>query len=393
MKSFIGCLLFAALCGIMFSLSHAQLSQNAQKPNPEIEALKNRILVLESKLQTVENVEKMELAAKLADANARLANAEIDKFKRELKESNDEWLRTWSLWFAGISGFLVLIVGGAFWFWLRYRADQLIADSVEKSLNGFKEAVDQVNILKNELRVLQKEHAVSVLADTLHLSYSLEESIGSEQIKPIPDRALLDLLADKTRGLDFRCKAAEVLAARANPKLVSPVLELLNSIVDSKVNLDYSYQLQSSLRRLVNCLGILHTQETYEGLTKFLNRLLTGNIQLKDFFLTWTVFSLAHVSIKLDRGDSVSILRRSIPDLDISSSEVYVLRELVEYFNRFNEPEGIKNILNEFIKDKEGDIEDLESECLELLQKHDPDFVREWQAKKETTNTQNEESE
>ena len=173
MKSFIGCLLFAALCGIMFSLSHAQLSQNAQKPNPEIEALKNRILVLESKLQTVENVEKMELAAKLADANARLANAEIDKFKRELKESNDEWLRTWSLWFAGISGFLVLIVGGAFWFWLRYRADQLIADSVEKSLNGFKEAVDQVNILKNELRVLQKEHAVSVLADTLHLSYSL----------------------------------------------------------------------------------------------------------------------------------------------------------------------------------------------------------------------------
>ena len=79
---------------------------------------------------------------------------EIDKFKRELKDTNDEWLRE-----RGVFGLLTIIgifwsqlilgVSYVFWYWLRSRADQLIADSVEKSLNGFKEAVGQVNILKD----------------------------------------------------------------------------------------------------------------------------------------------------------------------------------------------------------------------------------------------------
>ena len=122
MKAFIICLLMAALFGIIFPLSFAQQNQTTQKPDPQVETLNERISALESKLQTVENVEKMEIAAKLADAQAKLHNAEIDKFKRGLKDANDEWLRTWSLWFAGIIGFLVLIIGGAFWFWLRSSA-------------------------------------------------------------------------------------------------------------------------------------------------------------------------------------------------------------------------------------------------------------------------------
>ena len=64
MKSTTFYLLLAALLGITAFLSFAQQNQNTQKPNPEIEALKKRILTLESKLQTVENVEKMELASK-----------------------------------------------------------------------------------------------------------------------------------------------------------------------------------------------------------------------------------------------------------------------------------------------------------------------------------------
>ena len=40
------------------------------KNGTEVEALKKRISELEGKLQTVENVEKMELAAKLAEAHA-----------------------------------------------------------------------------------------------------------------------------------------------------------------------------------------------------------------------------------------------------------------------------------------------------------------------------------
>ena len=137
---------------MILPLLFAQQNQNAQRPDPEIAALKKRISELESKLQTVENVEKMELAAKLTDANAKLRNAEFGKFERELRDANDEWLRTWSLWFAGIIGFLVLIVGGAFWYWLRSRADQLITNSVEKGLTGFETAVKQGNTLKNELK-------------------------------------------------------------------------------------------------------------------------------------------------------------------------------------------------------------------------------------------------
>ena len=39
---------------------------------------------LEDKLKAVENVEKLELAAKLAEAEARLNDTEIEKYKRAL---------------------------------------------------------------------------------------------------------------------------------------------------------------------------------------------------------------------------------------------------------------------------------------------------------------------
>ena len=147
MKAFIICLLMAALFGIIFPLSFAQQNQTTQKPDPQVETLNERISALESKLQTVENVEKMELAAKLLNAQAKLRNAEFGKFERELRDSNDEWLRAWGLGFLTILGIFVAILLGVsyvFWYWLRSRADQLIADSVEKSLNGFKAAVAQL---------------------------------------------------------------------------------------------------------------------------------------------------------------------------------------------------------------------------------------------------------
>ena len=390
MKSFIGCLLFAALCGIIFSLSHAQLSQNTQKPNSEIETLKNRILVLENKLQTVENVEKMDLAAKLADANSKLLNAEFGKLERELRDSNDEWLQAWGIGFLTILGIFVAILIGisaVFWYWLRSRTDQLITDSVKERLDGFRDAVEQVNILQDQIGILEKEHAASVLESSVHIPDS-EGRLYSETINALPDGGLLDLIADKTRGLDFRYKAAEVLFVRKNPKLVSPVLELLNSVVDSEVNWDDSDDLEWRSRRLINFLGQLHTQETYEGLTKFINRLLTEDSKYKDLFLTWTVFSLTYVSGTLNRRESTSILRRTIPYLDVRSDEDQALKNLARLFEIFNEPAGIKEILIHHSSEK---IPGVETRCLELLQKHDPEFVREWQAKKETANTETEE--
>ena len=129
-------LLLVTLLAIIYSGSFAQPNQSTQKSKSEIEALKKRILELESKLRTVENVEKLELAAKLAeaqakltDANTKLLDSKFDGFEGKLRSSNNEWLRNWSLWFVGIIGFLVLIMGGAFWFWIK----SLIADRVEKS--------------------------------------------------------------------------------------------------------------------------------------------------------------------------------------------------------------------------------------------------------------------
>ena len=380
MKKATFCLLLATLLAIVCFGSFAQENQTTQESHPEIETLKKRISELESKLQTVENVEKMEIAAKLADANAKLANAEFGKFERDLRDSNNKWLWGWTAFFVGIFA----VIGIALWFFVK----SLIADRVEKSLNGFKEAVGQVNILKNQIRILEKEHTASVLEGSVHISDS-EGRLYSETINALPDGGLLDLIVDKTRGLDFRYKASEVLFVRKNPKLVSPVLELLNSIVDSEVNWDDSDEIEWRSSRLINFLGQFHTQEVYEGLMKFLNRLLTEDPRYKDLFLTWTVFSLAHVSDGLNKGDSVSVLRVTLTDLKVLHYQDNALRTLAEYFDKFNEPEGIKEILTNGLTDR---MPEVETRCLELLQKHDPEFVEEWKEQKAAAETEIEES-
>ena len=390
MKAFIIYLLLGLLLGIMLPLSFAQQNQTTRKSDPEVESLKKRISELEDKLQTVENVEKMDLAAKLADANAKLLNAEFGKLERELRDSNDEWLQAWGIGFLTILGIFVAILIGisaVFWYWLRSRTDQLITDSVKERLDGFRDAVEQVNILQDQIRILEKEHAASVLEGSVHVP-DTEGRLYSETVKALPDGGLLDLIGDKTRGLDFRYKAAEVIFVRKNPKLVSPVLELLNSVVDSEVNWDDSDDLEWRSRRLINFLGHLHTQEAYEGLIKFINRLLTEDSKYKDLFLTWTVFSLAYVSDALNKRESTSILRKTIPYLNVKSDEDQALKNLARLFEIFNEPTGIKEILTHHAADR---MPEVETRCLELLQKHDPEFVEKWRAQKENANTENKE--
>ena len=102
MKTPIVWVLLGVLIGVIPSLLSAQQSQNTQKSNPEIEALEQRISKLEKRLQTVENVEKMELQAKLSEANTKLLNAEFGRFERELRDSNDEWLIKWGIFILAI---------------------------------------------------------------------------------------------------------------------------------------------------------------------------------------------------------------------------------------------------------------------------------------------------
>ncbi len=397
MKKFIAYLPLTALFVIGITLSFAQQNQNTQKPNSEIDALKKRILTLERKLQTVENVEKIELEAKFADAQTKLLNAEIDKYTGKLKDTNDEWLRTWSLWFIGIISFFVVIllgVSGVFWFWLRYRADQLIANEVEKSLSGFEAAVDKVNILQDQIRILEKERAASMLEATFQPDFGSElgfpkenEARREEALKELSEEALLNIFGDKKYHLAVRHKAAEVLT-RKSPPLVSPLLELLNLAIDPDSDITTEIG-QNRLRSSVALLVGIEAPEVYEGLMQFLNRLLIESPEHKDLFLTWTVFTLAYIGDELNKGDSIPILRGAIPHLAVIIHDDQALRDLAEHFGRFNEPEGIKDILTNGLTDG---MPDVETRCLELLQNHNPEFVEKWKAKKEATNTQNEES-
>ena len=279
MKKFIVCLLLGTLLGMIPPLLPAQQNQSTQKSDSEIEALKKRVSELEKQLQTVENVEKMDLQAKLAEAHAKLANAEFGKFERGLKDSNDERMRNWIIFFVAI----VSTAGVAFWFVVK----SLIANRVEKDLNGFKEAVKAQDVIKNQLRGLEKEYATSILGDFIRVRLD-EEHHHPEQIKAFRNEIILELFADKRHDIVFRYRMAEILAARKSPQLVSPALELLNSVVDS--DLDIDFQEEVYLPGYVTFLTKTHTLEAYQGLGEFLNRLLTENPKHKDLFLTETVF-------------------------------------------------------------------------------------------------------
>ena len=111
MKVFMTCFVLGSLLGIISSPSPAQQHQSSQHLTQEIETLKKRVLELEKKLKVVENAEKMELQAKLADVNMpRLLNAEFGKFERDLRDSNDGWLIKWGHWFLSIIGVVIAML-------------------------------------------------------------------------------------------------------------------------------------------------------------------------------------------------------------------------------------------------------------------------------------------
>ena len=143
------------------------------------------------------------------------------------------------------------------------------------------------------------------------------------------------------------------------------------------------------MRAIVNFIGQTQMQEAYQELEKFLDRLLTNNPEYKKLFLTGTIFSLAHLGIELDIKDSIDMLREVIPDLKEIEQDEIELITLAKYFDKFKEHEGIKEILTNGLT--EG-MPDVETRCLELLPKRYSNFVKEWKAQKETTNTESEES-
>lgn len=387
MKIKIVVLILISLLGITVSASIAQQNQNVPKTDSEVEKLKIQF-------QTVKN-EKMEIETKLAEANAKLINTDIDKLKGELREFNNDWLKAWTTWFWTIIGIFIAILLGVsyvFWYWLRSRTDKLIENEVEKSLNGFKDAVGNLNEIRNQLLILEEAYTYTVLQGFDH-SYFWNQDLDFKEIRALREDTLLRILDDNTYLLSIRFKAVAVLAERKSPQLVSSTLRLLNTVVDSDLGSDLYpeswLEIEDSMQRLVSFIGQIHTQESYEELKKYLISLITNNPKNKDLFLTHTAFSLGWVSLKLNFGDSVSVLRLAIPHLQVGQSDINALKNFARHFDVFNDSEGIKEILTYHAADK---IPELEEKCLELLEKHDPDFVKEWKSQKQTAKTENEES-
>ena len=392
-KKFIACLLLSTLLGMMTLPLFAQQSQSTQKSDSDMETLEKRVWGIEKQLQTVENVEKMKLQAELAEANTKLINAEFGKFERELIDSNQKWLIGWILFFLAI----LSAVGVGIWRGLKNRTNQLIADTVEKNLNGFKEAVEAQDEIKNRLGMLEKQYVASVLESVI--DHDLLDKDPPEPIRALREEALLQVFNDdKTYFPMHIFKAAEVLAARRSSSVISPLLDRLILAADSELNPPIDHFTMPALLRVppwpdaVRFLTYMHTleaeTEAYQGLKTFLNYLLTEDLASSNWFLGKTVSSLVQVGFKLNMRDSIPILRTAIPHLQNSHIEGESLVELARYFDIFNEPIGIKEILiYHVISDRLG-MEDIKNRCLELLEKYDPDFVEEWRARETSDNSE-----
>lgn len=389
MKEFIACLLLVVSLGIIPSLLSAQQDLNTEKLEQKIEVLKKRVSELEKQLQSVENIKKIKLQAKLAEANAQLANAEFGKFERGLKDSNDERMRNWLI----VCGVIVALVGTAFVVGLK----SLIAGRVEKHLNGFKKAVNEQNAIKNQLEILEKQYAASILAGVIDHDLPAEER-HPEQITVLREETLLRVLDDnETRYPMLKYKAAEILAARKSSSVISPLLDHLNLEAHSAPDPHRYYTVPQIARPpewpdAVKFLTYMYTPEAeveaYQGLKRFLNHLLTDELKGKDWFLEKTVSSLVQIAVRLNIGDSVPILRRAIPHLRNPSDEM--LSILVEYFDGFNDPAGIKEILRLYLDDEPTNMalpeKEVVDKCLELLEKHDSAFVEDWRARRASDN-------
>ena len=177
------------------------------------------------------------------------------------------------------------------------------------------------------------------------------------------------------------------------------MLKLLNTLLDSVVDIEIDKEryiaTTSCMTDLVKCLEYIPPiQETYEGLTTLLNRLLLmEDSGERNWLLTGTVSSLAYVILKLDKRDSVPELnRKAIPYLQEYGGGFSWEDILAGHFDRIKDPEAIKEFLIHLRNRQYVDL-DLEKRLLNLLEKHDPEFVEKWKQQKETANTQNEESE
>ena len=231
--------------------------------------------------------------------------------------------------------------------------------------------------MKNQFGEILEEEQVAAMLENIS-DYVCESGAYAEKIKAISEETLLKIFESKKYSIKTKYGAVEILVEQKSTRIVSPLLQFLNSFLDFK--LDSEDDLPETaiyLSSFVTYLQYIPTLETYEGIKKILNRLLTENPGHKQVFLNDTIISLAHVSVELNMMDATPLLRTAIshiaypPDSDD-------LRIMIKYFDDLNDPKSIKKILTEHARIGRSDIS---YKCLNVLQKYDPDFVKQWLSK------------
>ena len=242
-------------------------------------------------------------------------------------------------------------------------------------------------LTRDRLRKREKHHAVSVL-EFLKNDRIVYEYGRPPQIDALSEQVLLDVFSDETSSLTVKYRAALILLTLKECTRFVPIyMEFLNFIVNAELDME---DIETWLE--VNSFSFLFldltTMGAYEEVKDFTNYLLTENPRHKNLFLYFAIMSLTELSLKLNRKDAIPILKSAISYIEYLSSDTLI--EMAEHFEKFKDVAGIKEILTKHLTDETPDVE---TRCLALLQKHDPEFVEKWKSKKEAANTQTEESE
>ncbi|RKU08620.1 hypothetical protein C6503_22775 [Candidatus Poribacteria bacterium] len=229
--------------------------------------------------------------------------------------------------------------------------------------------------MKNQIdEILEEEQAAAMLENIR--DYVSENGAYAAKIKAISEETLLQIFESKKYSIKTKYGAVEMLVEQNSTRIVAPLLQFLNSFFNFELDSEDDLpETAIHLSSFATYLGYIPTLETYEGLKKFLNRLLAENPGHKQIFLNNIIISLARVSIKLSMMDAIPLLRAAISYIAYPP-DTNDLRIMIGYFDDLNDPESIKKILTEHVRIGMGDIE---YKCLNLLQKYDPDFVKQWQ--------------
>ena len=141
---------------------------------------------------------------------------------------------------------------------------------------------------------------------------------------------------------------------------------MVNSFLDIDVFKDAYFDLDY-FDDLLPLFKDIRNEKTYRGLSKLLARVqkLNDDTDIKKVYLNWIVFSLAYIGDALNTDRAMPKMREALPNLLISDHEdSNNLENLVNYFHRFDEHEGIKEILENGLTN---DMPEVETLCLELL--------------------------